>query len=210
MVAARLLVLKGLFVQARTLVRSFAESADLTSAIMLNEKILLAFIDPAEDLDAIYKTWRQVLAPARLREVIEGFWKEMEMPEDLLTELGLFAKHDQRWLSLAAHGYRVALAVGGAAHDSTRVLRDDVDVEFLFTVQGGSATLSKLVDLSAHFLQLFLRIRLDRFSWQGNRHDADQRWTYVRGMLVRDLWLTHLTGDDDDDLDADGEIPDEE
>lgn len=201
MVAARLLVLRNLFVPARTLVRSFAETADLTIAVLLDEQVLRAYLDPTEDFDRIYSIWRSCLSPARLKVVIERFWNEIEMPEDLQRELQNFAKHDQRWLSLAAHSYRVALAIGMAAHDVTRVVRDDADVELEISVDGGTATLIKLADLSAHFLQLFTRVLSDRFSWKGNRENHDQKWSYLREAVMRDLWLSYLCDAEDEEQD---------
>jgi hypothetical protein len=208
LVAARILVLKGLFVQARTLARAFGEMADLTIAALHDREVLSAYLATHEDFDRVYETWRTRLSPGQLRAINERLWGEIGFTEEIKAYLADRAKSDQRWLSLAAHNYSLALTIGTMAHDVTQPIRGDEEFEVSVSLQAGIPTLEKLIDQSSHFLSLFLHLLNTRHRWMGDRTNEKQRWSYFREQVMRDIWLRYLVeNEEDDELDHSDQAP---
>lgn len=206
LVATRMLILRGMFVQARTLARTNGELADLAIAMLHDESIFDAFQTPHEDFDSVYEVWRSHLAPGRLRTANERLYKELGFEDEWTSYLVGKSKNDQTWLSLAAHNYYVALALGAMAFDVTQPVRADSEMRLGVILQAGSATLGNVVDQVAHFLQMFGFLLIRRHQWQGESDNSKQTWAYFRHQVLRDLWLRSLTDDDKDE----DEFPDDQ
>jgi hypothetical protein len=199
LVAIRMLVLRGLWVQARTLARTNGELADLAIAMLHDESIYDAFRKPHEDFDSVYEVWRSHLAPGHLRKANEKLYTELGFEDEWTSHLVSQSKHDQQWLSLAAHNYYVVLAIGAMAFDVTQPLHEDAELQLGTVLQTGSATLRNVVGQTTHFLRLFSFVLLKRHQWRGDRKNSRQTWAFFRNDVIRDLSLRALTDDDDDD-----------
>jgi hypothetical protein len=199
LMATRMLILRGMFVQARTLARTNGELSDLAIAMLHDESIFDAFRTPHEDFDSVYEVWRSHLAPRRVRMANERLYKELGFEDEWTSYLVGKSKHDQTWLSLAAHNYYVALALGAMAFDVTQPVRADSEMQLGVVLEAGSATLRNVVDQIAHFLQMFGFLLLERHQWRGDRKNSKQTWAYFRHQVLRDLRLRSLTDDGEDD-----------
>lgn len=115
LLGVRQLVLMGLDAQARVVLRSFVEVADLTVAVSYDYECFTNYACSSVDPDKDRKHWAKHLRPEKIRMIISQFEREMELTETYLATARDVRLDMYRWLSLYSHANLLGQAISSLA-----------------------------------------------------------------------------------------------
>ena len=119
LLGVRQLTLMGLDAQARMLLRSFVEVADLTVATSYDYECFVNYAHSSVDPDLDRQHWSKYLRPKKIRTIISRLEKEAGLPEEHLVMADNVRLDMYQWLSLYSHANFLGQAISSLTISET-------------------------------------------------------------------------------------------